>query len=229
MNFTLDDRQRSLRQYVALGIDGLEPYDLQLQRVHVADDERPAGLVEPATNVVPIGNAPTAIGGSGPVPQGLQEQQTFSVILYPRTDGDDVRDVSLRVRRHAQRLEDVFAIGLSDDAGQRFSPPNMVPVWDHDAAGATGADRANVPEEPYGWMTVEDRSVRPIQDPLDDRRWSIAASLRLSWWRGGRADHGPIMRSMPGRWVGEGGADLRLAAGGIPSGERWGWPTLTQP
>jgi hypothetical protein len=228
MNFALDDRQRSVRRYVAMGMDGLEAYDLQLQRVQIRDDQRPAGLVEPATTAVAVGRPSHAISG-GPVPTAIHEQQTFSIILYPRIEGADVRDVSLRVRQHAQRLEDVFGVGLVNDDGSDFSPPERVPVWDYALATATGSGRSVVPAEPYGWLVVEERSVRPLQDPLDERRWSIVCSLRCSWWRAGRDDTGPVVTSMPGRWAGEPPGEEQIAIdGGVASEERWGTPTVTR-
>ncbi|MCA1571147.1 MAG: hypothetical protein LC798_12690 [Chloroflexi bacterium] len=196
MNFSLDDRRRSIRQYVALGMDGSDDlYDLRVLREEIADDARPVGLVEPATSVGALGNPRTVVEQGG-----FQAQQTFAVILYPKTDGEP-RVARLRADEHAQRLDDVFSIGLVHDDGSELAPPFQVPVWDHAGVAAVGAGRAAVPAEPYGWLTVEDWTIQPIQDPLDDTRWSIVGSLRCSWWQGGRVEQDPVLaRSMPGTY-----------------------------
>lgn len=224
VNFSLDDRRRSLRQYVALGMDGSgDLYDLRVLREEIADDARPAGLIEPATPVGALGNPRTT------VPQGaVQQQQTFAVVLYPRVeDEEDPRVHRLRADLHAQRLYDVISIGLVNDDDTELSRPGMVPLWDHADAATGGPARGNVPADPYAWMTVEDWTVQPIQDPLDDKRWSIVGSLRCSWWHPGRvAADEPIAVSMPGAYVQTTARQLPLASA---SGRGSGSLTLIVP
>lgn len=181
---SLDDRIRSIRRYFAASIDTLglaDPFDWQLQRIAIADDERPAALIEAATDVLRL-TPPRRTVPSGDTQQG----QTFAIVLYPKI-GESARVARLEAHRLAQQLDDTLTIGLHDpDDPAAGAPPDMIPLYDYDGVAVEGAGRAAVPEEPYSYLTVEDFRVGTLQDPLSDVRWSITATVRVSWWRDGR-------------------------------------------
>lgn len=202
MNFSLVDRQRSLRRFLMMSL-GAPPWRIYIARDHVGDDERPAAIVEPGS---PSGRGrPARIS----LPQGNRERmQTHSIALFPSfmTEDEEPRRLSVEeaaVRAHglAQRLEDSIALGLIDDDGEAWSYPERIPVFDFDAVPVLGAQRGG-PDEPYGWMWVEDFPVRPVQDNDDPLRWTVVSDLRVSWEAAGRAPlPGPPAGSMHGTFT----------------------------
>lgn len=204
MNFSLDDRVRSVRRWLSASMDG-EAWSLHVLRVAVKDERRPAGVVEASTPAVTVQARTT-------VPQGdVMRRQTFSIALYPEfmEDGDVMSpaDAAVRANAVAERLAASLLHGLMQDVEEgeppetvsvSYSPPERLPVWDYADVPTVGAGRAG-PAEPYGWLTVEDYPVRTIQDPEDQRRWTVVCDLRVSWWQGGRvAPDAPIVSEMDG-------------------------------
>lgn len=197
--YALDDRLRSIRRMIAVGMEKVERYDLHTQRMQVADDARPAGLVEPSTVAIALGNPRTTV-----VAGDVQKQQTFAVILYVDFDEtEDPRASRLRAHQHAQRLDDIVTLGLvsDDDPPVSICAPFTVPLYDYEGVPISGPDRAG-PADPYAFAEVTAWTVQPVQDPLDDRRWSVAGSMRVTWWDAGRDDDVNALptESMPGAW-----------------------------
>lgn len=197
-NLSFDDVHRSLRRYldVVLG----DPWDSRTEREVIGDDERPAMVVEAAT---PSGFAPGNPPARRTIPQGdVAVTQTFTAMAYPAIF-DTAREGGAEAKRVAQVLNDAVVFGVVNDDGSPIGHPMAVPVWDYADVPATGPDRAG-PVEPYAWAWVEDHSARPLQDPLDAKRWTVAMDVRLSWQRAGREAPPAVAGTLVGSWRGEG-------------------------
>lgn len=207
MNFSLDDRHRSLRRFVMNAL-GSPPWTVRTERQPVADEERPVAVVEV---VSPVGTtfARTAI------PQGdIRRTQAFTLTLYPAL-GPSAAEARQQAAEVAELLTNAIGIGLDDDAGELLSAPEALPVYDFAGVPVKGATRAG-PVEPYGWLTVDDFPVRPLQDPEDPLRWTVACDLRTSWWQSGRLrPPAPVAGSMPHTsiWPPQGAAGMVQGAG----------------
>lgn len=177
MNFTLDDRHRSLRRFLMAAL-GSPPWVLRTERQPIADEERPAGVVEQASPAATLRARAT-------VPQGeVEKQQTFSIMLYSELAAT-AAEAGLIARAWAERLDGAITVGLVNDDGSPYSPPLRIPVFDYAGVPMKGAGRGGA-AEPYGWLWVEDAPVRAVQDPDDPVRWSIVCDMRVSWEQGGR-------------------------------------------
>lgn len=179
---------------------GSPPWRVRVERVPVADEERPVAVVEPAA---PEGTTRWRTS----VPQGdVEKAQTFTLTLYPAMVDEDGVALSaaaarLAVAQLAERLDAAITVGLVRDDGSLLSAPRMVPVYDFEGVPAEGATRAGA-AEPYGWLWVEDAPVQSIPDPDDHLRWTITCDLRVSWSQAGRQrPPAPIAGSMPGGFV----------------------------
>jgi hypothetical protein len=190
MNFTLDDRHRSIRRFLMNAL-GSPPWTLRTERQPVADDERPAGVVE-------VVSAAATLFARTSIPQGdIRRQQAFTITLYPAL-GPTAAEARLAAAQVADLLTDAIGVGLVvEGTGALLSAPEMLPVYDFAGVPVKGATRAG-PAAPYGWLTVEDFPVRPLQDPEDPLRWTVVCDLRVSWWQGGRlGPNAPVAGSMP--------------------------------
>lgn len=193
MNYTLDDRHRSLRRFLMNAL-GAPPWRLRTERQPVADEERPVGLVETASPAATTRARVT-------VPQGdVEKVQTFSIMLYPAL-GDTAAESRLAAEEVAQLLDDAFTSGLIDDAGGELSRPFRVPVYDFAGVAVKGPERGG-PEAAYGWLWIEDAPVRTVQDPDDVLRFAVVCDVRVSWSQGGRVPAGvqTPAGSVPGAW-----------------------------
>lgn len=190
MNFTVDDRHRSLRRFLMNAL-GSPPWVIRTQREPVRDEERPVALVEVATPTGP--GRPARVS----IPQGSVERiQTFALVLYPAL-GDTAAGARLAAAQLAQRLEDAIGVGLNTDAGVLLSAPERIPVYDFAGVAVVGAARAG-PAGAYGWLWVEDFPVRAVQDPDDPLRWTVTCALRVSWEQAGRVrPAAPPVGTMP--------------------------------
>lgn len=194
MNFTLDDRHRSLRRFLMNAL-GSPPWRIRTERQPVADEERPIAVVEVTTPAATLWSRKS-------IPQGdVQRGQTFSIVLYPELAGT-AAESRLAAAQVAELLTNAIAYGLIDDAGERLSMPEELPVYDFEGVSVKGATRAG-PAEPYGWMSVEDFPVEPVQDPEDPLRWTVVCPLRVTWWQGGavRPPEEPVAATMEGEFV----------------------------
>ena len=211
-NFELDDRHRSLRDFLSATLNGfVTTADASAETpplgstwiVHtdfgaVRDEERPVALVEPTT---PTG--PGELPARASTPQGnVQRQQTFTITLYPEV-GDTPAKAGHAAAKAATQLERAITHGLvsEDDEGEktRWSAPLRLPVFDYTDVPVEGEDSAG-PVEPYGWLWVEDAPVRRLRDAADPKRYTVVCDLRLSWEEMGRTTDPaePIAAEMPG-------------------------------
>lgn len=191
-----DDVLRSLRRYVAQTL-GSPPWSVRVQRVRVADDERPAAVIEQSSGLT------TAHSRAGTRQQGdMQKLQTFTVVCYPT-----VEETAAESRQEAGRVASLLDAGFSrglvtdDDPPKMIGAPWRVPVYDFSAVPITGPDRGG-PVEPYSYANVDPTfNVRPIQDPLDELRFTVVATVPLSWWQGGRVPPtAPTAAHLGGMW-----------------------------
>lgn len=195
MNFTLDDRHRSLRRFLMNAL-GSPPWRVRTERQPVADEQRPVAVVEVTT-------AATTLRARRSIPQGnIERGQTFAIVLYPAL-GASAAESRLEAATVADRLQDSIAVGLVDelDNDALLSAPEMLPVYDFAGVPVKGALRAG-PPAPYGWLRVEDYPVRPVQDPEDPLRWTVVCDLRVSWEQAGRdVAPAPAAGSMGGVFI----------------------------
>lgn len=186
-----DDVYRSLRRYVSL-ILGSPPWQVRLQRTRVSDDQRPVAILEPGLLGTPFARRT--------IPQGdVQKQQTFTVVCYPVV-GATAAEAAEDARGVASLLDAGFSRGLVTDAvpPANIGGPFRVPIWDYAGVPVTGAGRAG-PADPYAYADVDQTfNVRPVQDALDELRYTVVCTLRMTWWQAGRAlPPAPLVTSMP--------------------------------
>lgn len=185
-----EDVLRSLRRYVSLLL-GSPPWTVRIQRTRVSDDERPVAIIEES------GPLTTPHSRAGTINQGdVQKQQTYTIVCYPAlsaTAGES-REVAGTLR---SLLDAGFSRGLVDDS---TAPPTNIgapwrfPLYDFAGVPVTGIGRRG-PSMPYGYANVDDFNVRPVQDAMDELRFTVLATARVSWWQGGRVPPtGPTVR-----------------------------------
>lgn len=178
-----DDIVRSVRRYVAVMLG--PPWQLDLERKEVADDARPAGVLETGPEAVRRARAT--------VPQGSVELfMPLTVSLYPPLA--EPREAGRAARRLSGSLLDLLLVGADGPVfadGRRAAGPERIPLYDYSNIPliGTAAERAG-PEFPHDVLWVEDYSARPVQDPLDPQRWTVVLELRVSYERPGRV--GPV-------------------------------------
>lgn len=202
MNYTLDDRHRSLRRFLMNAL-GSPPWTIRTERQPVRNEDKPIALVEAASPVA-------TLFARSSIPQGdVEKQQTFSLMLYPAR-GDTAAEARLEASEWAEALEQAITVGMSDDVGDPpetvvLSAPLMVPVYDFAGVAVKGKARKG-PAEAYGWLRVDDFGVRPIQDPDDHLLWTVVCDVRVSWSQGGRVrPPAPLVGSMPWSGIGQEG------------------------
>lgn len=172
-----DDVFRSLRRYVSLTL-GSPPWTVRLQRTAVADDERPVAVLEPGVLTTPFARRAVNQGD-------VQKQQTFTVVCYP-TLGATAAAAAEIARAVAGQLDAGVSRGLVTDTGVNIGAPFRLPVYAFGGVPVTGASRQG-PTVPYMHANVDQSfSVRPIQDAMDELRYTVVATLRVAWWQGGR-------------------------------------------
>lgn len=195
-----DDIRRSLRRYVALLLNS-PPWTVRLQRTRVSDDERPVAIIDPQMLTTVWSRAGMRSGPSG----DQQKAQPFAITCYPVL-GDTAAAASEIATTLAHLLDAGFSRGLvTDDVpAVRYGAPWRIPVWDYVGVPVSGPGRAG-PASSYAHASVDQFNVRPIQDPLDELRFTVVANLRVTWWAAGLA------------------ADAAPLAGGITTG---GWRAL---
>lgn len=177
MNFSLDDRHRSIRRFLMNAL-GSPPWTIRTERQPVADEQRPVAVVEV------VSPAATTWSRTS-IPQGdVRRSQAFALTLYPQL-GASPAEAGHAARELAELLTNAIGYGLNADDGSRLSAPEALPVYNFAGVPVKGATRAG-PAVPYGWMDADDFPVRPVQDPEDPLRWTVVCDLRVTWWQGGR-------------------------------------------
>lgn len=193
----VEDVTRSLRRYVAQML-GSPPWKVRLERMRVSDDERPVAVVDES------GSLTTTFSRARMLNTGDQRrQQSYAIVCYPVV-GAQASDSAAEARRVRSLLMAGFSRGLVTDD----SPPVNIgaawyfPIYDFDGVPVTGAGRAG-PADPYTYAEVDETfNVRPIQDAVDELRFTVVANLRVRWWEGGRIPPvAPIAESMPGQFA----------------------------
>lgn len=156
---------------------GAPPWTVRTEREQVADDARPVAVVE-------VTSPEASLQARETVPQGdVHRSQTFTLTLYPEVERT-AAEARQRAARDASLLLGAIAGGLVDGDAV-LSGPFRLPVYDFEGVPVKGSGRGG-PAVPYGWLSVEDAPVRPVQDPEDARRWTVVCDLRMTWWQGGR-------------------------------------------
>lgn len=186
-----DDVARSVRRYIA-GMLG-PPWEIDLERVPVADEDRPVGSIE--TGVAAVRQARIS------VPQGqVILFMPVTVTLYPSLQAPNLAGQTARRLAHAlEQLMVYGADGLNFASGRPAAGPERIPLWDYaDVALEGDAAARSGPEFPSSVMWVEDYTSQPIQDTMDPQRWTVILDMRLSWEVAGRAgEPAPPVGSMP--------------------------------
>ena len=180
-----DDIARSVRRTIAelLG----PPWQLDLERKEVADDARPAGVIE-------MGEARMRRARTSPQQGQITAFAPVTVTLYPPLA--EPREAGRSARKLAHLLLDMVMVGVvgptfSDGGdppmpGRRASGPERLPLYDYANVPliGTAAERKG-PDFAHDLLWVEDYGVRPLQDALDPQRWSVILEMRVSWERPG--------------------------------------------
>lgn len=198
-----EDVLRSLRRYAWLMVADLSTLEqrwrVRLQRTRVADEERPVAIIDPGVLTV-------LWAREGTIRQGdVQKGRPFTATFYPEVAMTPARSAQL-ARLLEARLDAGFTRGLVSNEGpqRHIGGPFRVPVYDFDGVPIDGPERGG-PDEPYMHANIVPSSltIRPIQDPLDERRYTVVLSMRLAWWQAGRwTDHAPVADDMGGRFQG---------------------------
>lgn len=183
--YELDDVLLSVRRYYSLALPG--DWRIRLERIQVADDERPAAVLEAGVKTTPVRRASI---DQGPV----TERVPVTLTAYPSLDGS-VRAAGRRARQLATLLERVTSYGLDlglfpapdPRFGRPLAGPDHIPLWDYaDVAVEGDAGDRTGPTLPHDWVLVEDSSAQPVQDLEDERRWTVICELQLAWDSPGR-------------------------------------------
>jgi hypothetical protein len=174
-----EDVQRSARRWLWLALDD-DAWSLEDERIEVADDQRPVGIVETTTGLA-VGFARTA------VPQGdVQKRATLTLTLYPSAAGT-AQECGRRARELVDAITDAWTVGIIIPGAPEVPLyPSALPLWNFGGV----ADDVTVPGPPVSYAIADSVTVRDIADPLDDRRWTVVAELRVTWWSGGRSRWG---------------------------------------
>ena len=176
-----EDVLRSLRRHAALML-GTPPWTVRLQRTRVSDDARPAAVVEEA------GPLTTTFSRARMVNQGdVQRQQSYSIVCYPGPLLEDAADARQQAGEVRSLLNAGFSRGLvtGDTPPVLISAPWTFPVYDYDGIPVSGPNRAG-PAQPYTYADVDDTfNVRPVQDSMDELRFTVVANLRVGGGAGG--------------------------------------------
>lgn len=210
-----DDIGRSVGRYL-IGWLGGAPWTLELERVEIRDDDRPAALVE-------VGQMRTRRARVSRDQGNVTEFAPLTVMLYPavgepRAAGRAARDLATSLKRLIDGGADDLDVDTPDFRqvnGRPAAGPERMPLWDYaavplesdaDTEEERAAERAG-PELAHDVMWVEDYGVNAVQDPQDARRWSVALDARVSWERPGRipveAQDAPVVVDLPGQFSGE--------------------------
>lgn len=195
MNFALDDIHRSLRRYVSQAL-GSPPWRVRVVRQNVTNDDRPVAVVEPASTA-------TVVAARATIPQGdVTKAQSYSVMAYPEL-GDTAAESGQIATQVAQLLLDAFQLGLVDEEGAFIGAPERLPVYDFAGVAVVGPIEERIgPDEPYGYLWIDDIAVRPLQDAEDPLRFTVACDLRLSWQSAGRErPAAPMVGSLSGSFA----------------------------
>jgi hypothetical protein len=133
----------------------------------------------------------------------VQKQQTITVVCYPAV-GADTPSSAQTARQVADQLDAGVTRGLVDSgSGALIGGPFRIPVYPFAATPLTGATRQG-PTLPYTYVAVDETfTVRPVQDAMDERRYTVVATLRVSWWQAGRVPPPAPLASgglVPGAW-----------------------------
>ena len=153
------DALRSLKRYVAVALG--DDWEVRLSREEGAFER-------PFARVVQAGAALYPKGG-----QFLSDViQPFSVYAYPPSAATP--DAALLI---AQQTED--ALYRAFQAGVEQGRPRRVPLYNYTDRGL---DEAGI-WMPRGFLRVDDLSTQPFVDPDDNKLWTIACDVRLTWRR----------------------------------------------
>jgi hypothetical protein len=189
-----NDVLRSVRRYIAQAL-GSPPWTVRLQRTAVADDERPVAILEPGPLTTPFARRAINQGD-------VQKQQTITVVCYPEV-GADTASSAQTAREVVALLDASISRGLIDgETGVNIGAPFRIPVYFFETTPIEGVNRKG-PDDPYMHINVDETfAIRPVQDAMDERRYTVVATLRVNWWQGGRVPpFAPIAtRILPGQW-----------------------------
>lgn len=199
MTWHPDDVQRSVRRYLMMLLaefpsDTGRPWEIRLQRGVVADQDRPIGVLESLPQ--------TAGAGRTSIPQGnVIESMGLVFTGYPPlvAGARAVIEGGLRATRLAGALHDLIRYGLPGvvfATGRRAAGPQHIPLWDYTSIPVAGAAG---PAYPHDVLLVSDGwTTRPLQDPVDEARYTVVLSLTVTWERpGATVPPAPVVGSMP--------------------------------
>lgn len=186
----LDDVLRSVRRYLAATLG--EPWVIYLARSDVADDDRPAALIDAGDLRAPAGRATLH---QGPVEHTLP----LTVTCWPSPAPETWAAHTARGLASQLNALVVHGLDLGQDAnGRPVAGPYRIPLYDYSDVPVIGGTPG--PADPYDRLWVDSHSTRAFQDPGDPRRWNVVLELTLSWETPGRlgpeAD-APITAAMP--------------------------------
>lgn len=181
-NGASQDIIRSLRRYTSL-ILGSPPWSVRIGRVRVSDDQRPVAVIDPS------GPLTTPFARTGTITQGdVQKGRTLTIMAYPEVAAT-AQEAEIAAEELAELLTAGFERGLVSDAHPpvNIGGPFRVPIYDFAGVPLTGAGRAG-PSTPYMYANMSESgfAVRPLQDALDELRFTVAVTVPLTWWRSGR-------------------------------------------
>lgn len=189
------DVARSLRRYVSLML-GSPPWKVRMGRVRVSDDERPVAIIDPS------GPVTTLFARAGTLAQGdVRKARTLTVVCYPPV-GATPQDSELAAELLVELLDGGFSRGLvTDDVPPlMIGAPFRLPLYDYAEVPMTGPDRGGG-AEPYAHANITETgfNVRAVQDAIDELRYTVVATVPVTWWQAGREQpSGPITESLPG-------------------------------
>jgi hypothetical protein len=97
----------------------------------------------------------------------------------------------------------LFLAPVGDANPVRFSKPTLIPLFDYDGVPLEGPGRAG-PDDPYGYMDVDELTGRVLPDVDDDARFSVVMDFSLSFFARGAvwaSWEAPTTVAVPPSWA----------------------------
>lgn len=180
---------RSVQRWAAVTClclpDG-DQWTVETSAREVLDSKRPLVLVELGGDVEATFVRPTWTSGDRRLQASMLVTAFPTVLEAPR----QARAGATTVQSLLRDAVDVGIVTTGPPVVQHGGPLS-IPLYEYAGVPLEGPGRAG-PASPYNHLTIESAPVRAIADPEDERRWTVALTLRLSWWAAGRSRQSPL-------------------------------------
>jgi hypothetical protein len=179
-----------------------DPWSVETGASQIQDVQRPFAVL------APLSGLEQTFSRTG-LPQGdVRWNTSISINAFPEVAGT-AREARARATRIQAALLGAVTRGMlltstTAPTESRYSHPFEIPLFDFDGLPIEGAGRSNTGAA-YAGMFVVSHPCRTVEDPEDDRRFSVVMDLRLDFWAAGAdltaREKGPVTRHVPGSFL----------------------------